>query len=153
MANCNLLLFFSLLVFAQNHTNPSKGLNKKLCWSKNRNHKSQLESESESELNRDNRSWNRNRKGLLELESESELLKRNRTQVWYNVSLADLIALIVGETSHHIKNTKHLSNEMASIRSNKMICSYHIRCVSLHQHPDQRDTGCYQEATRRRHKT
>ena len=23
---------FSLLVFAQNHANPSKGLNKKLCW-------------------------------------------------------------------------------------------------------------------------
>ena len=37
--------------------------------------------------------------------------------IGYNVSrsLADLLALIVGKNSHHIKNSKLLANEMASI--------------------------------------
>ena len=63
-------------------------------------------------------------------------------------SLADLLAPIVGKTSHHIKNSKHLANEMASImiEHDDMFLSHD---VSLHEHLDQRDTGCHQGATRR----
>ena len=37
--------------------------------------------------------------------------------IGYNVSRspADLLAPTVGKTSHHVKNSKHLANEMASI--------------------------------------
>ena len=53
--------------------------------------------------------------------------------IGYNVStsLADLLALIVEKTSHHIKNTKHLANETASImiEQDEMFLSHDV--VSL----------------------
>ena len=53
--------------------------------------------------------------------------------IWYNVSisLADLLATTVGKTSHHIKNSNHLANEMAPIMigQDEMFLSYDV--VSL----------------------
>ena len=47
------------------------------------------------------------------------------------ISLADLLVLIVGKTSHHIKNLKRLANEMASImiEQDEMFLSHDV--VSL----------------------
>ena len=67
-------------MFAQNHTNPSKGLNQQLCRSQNRNqklywsrnHKSQLESESESESQKSDGVGIELRQPELESESESK---------------------------------------------------------------------------------